>query len=99
MPKSAAAHSTFCGISALLDPLRLQWKGDILKHRHVGIKRVALKHHGDFPRARRQIVHYCAADEQLAIRGRLKACDHAQKRAFAAARRTEQHEKFSVSGK
>src|SRR5258705_7938372 len=46
-------------------PLRLQWKGDILKNSHVGIKGVALKHHGDFPRARRQIVHYCSANEQL----------------------------------
>ena len=98
MPKSPAAHSTFCGISDLLYPLRFQRESDIFEHGHVGIKRVALEDHGDFPRPRRQIVHHFAADEQLAFRGRFETGDHAQQRALAAARRSEQHEKLSVPG-
>src|SRR6266498_451454 len=79
------------------DALSFQRESNIFKHGHVRIERVALKNHGDFPGARRQIVHNFVADEQLAFSGSFETRDYAEKRALAASRRTEQHEKFSVS--
>src|SRR6266540_1276815 len=81
------------------DALSFQRESNIFKHGHVRVKRVALKNHGDFTRAWRQIVHNFATDEQLAFSGYFETGDHAQQRALAAARRTQQHEKFSVPGK
>src|SRR5262249_20791598 len=80
-----------------LDMLRLQRERDVVENGHVRVERVALEDHCDLPRARRQIVHNLAADQELAGARRLEARDHAQHRRLAAARRAQEHEELAVA--
>ena len=60
------------------------------------IKRVVLKHHGDVPVLGRNIVDDIATDHDFAAGDVFKAGDHAQRRGFAAARRSDKNHEFVV---
>ena len=61
-------------------------------------QRVGLEHHGDVALRRREVRYVLAADQDAAARNLLKAGDQTQRRRFAAARRSEQHEERSRVG-
>src|SRR5262249_43260885 len=46
-----------------LRPLSLQWESDVVPNRQVRIEPVVLKHHGDAPRAWRDIIDHLATDQ------------------------------------
>ena len=88
-------------VDALLDLVlrefaQLQPERHVLERRHVRVERVILKHHRDVAVLRRQVVDHFAADQNIARGDFLEARDHAQRRAFAAARRADQHDEFVV---
>ena len=85
------------GDLGLRHALGLEREGDVLEHRHVGIKGVALEDHGDLPRPRRQVVYDPAADQDLARGRRLESGDHPEQGGLAAAGRAEQHEELTLA--
>ena len=58
--------------------------GQVFANRHVRIERVALEHHRQVARLRRQRGHVGAADDDPAGRGRLEARDQTKERALPA---------------
>jgi hypothetical protein len=60
------------------------------------VERVVLEHHRDVAILRRQIIDDLPANADLAGGNFLKAGDHAQGRALAAAGRPHQHDEFVV---
>ena len=88
-------------VDALLDLVlgelaQLQPERHVLERRHVRVKRVILKHHGDVAVFRRQVVDDLAADIDVARGDFLEARDHAQRGRLAAARWADQHDEFVV---
>ncbi len=73
-----------------------QSEGHVLEHRHVRVERVVLEHHGDVPVLRRDVIDHALTDHDLAAGDLLEPGDHAQCRALAAARRTDQHDELVV---
>ena len=69
-------------------PPQLQTKGHILVHRHVGVKSVALEHHGNVSILGRQIVHYPVTDLQGAAADVLQPGNHTQSGGLAATGRS-----------
>ena len=63
---------------------------------HVGIKCVALEHHGDVARLRRQVIDRALADHHLALVVLLEAGNDAQQRALAASRGADQRQELAV---
>src|SRR5262245_62611695 len=63
---------------------------------HMRVERLILEHHRDVAILRRQIIDDLPTDADLAGGDLLKASDHAQGRAFAAAGRSYQHDEFVV---
>ena len=76
--------------------LGLQGEGDVLRHREMGVERVALEDHGDLPRPRRQGVHHPAADEDVAAGLLLQAGDHPEQGGLPAARGPEEDQEFAL---
>jgi hypothetical protein len=63
---------------------------------HVRIKRVILKHHRNVPLFRRHVVDDTVADADFAGSDIFQAGNHSQQGGFAAARRSDQHNEFTV---
>ena len=61
------------------------------------IESVVLKNHGDIPVLWRQIIDTAVADENVASRNFFQAGDHTQCRRLPAPRRSDEHQKFSIS--
>jgi len=61
----------------------------------VRIERVVLEYHRDVPRARRQVVHHRAADDDLPRGDVLESRDHPQQRRLAASRRADEHDELA----
>src|SRR6185436_2202822 len=68
----------------------------VLVHRHVGIERVVLEHHGDVAVLGLHVVHHLAADRDLAGGDGFQARDHAKQRGLAAARWAHDHDELAV---
>ena len=62
----------------------------------VRIERIVLKHHGDVPVLRLDLVDDLPVDEDFAVADILQARDHAQQRALPAAGGTDQNEELGV---
>jgi hypothetical protein len=77
--------------------LHPQTEGHVLEHGHVREDRVVLEHHGEAAPARRKAAHVVAADHDAAGILPLEACDDAQKRGLAAARRPQQGDELAVA--
>ena len=71
-------------------------EGEVLPHRHVGIERVALKHHRDVALLRRQPGHVELADQHPACGGGLQPGDHPERGALAASRGSHQDHELAV---
>ena len=73
-----------------------QAEGHVLKDRHMRVKRIILEHHRDVPVFRRHVVDQLVADVDLTRGGFLEPGDHAQGRALAAARWSDQHDELAI---
>src|SRR5579871_2001495 len=82
---------------ALRHSARLQREGDIVRDGHVGIKRVALKHHGDVARPRRQRGDDLAVEHDISRRRLFQAGNHAHQGGLAAAGWADNGDKLSVA--
>ena len=76
--------------------LRLERKRDVVVHSHVRIEGEELKNERDVAIARMIPRHVATVDADLTGRDRFETGDHAQRCRLAAARRTEQHDKFAA---
>ena len=74
----------------------LQAKRQVLPHRHVRVEGVVLKHHGDVAFARLKLIHPTLANANLARADLLEPRKHAERRALAAARRSDQDDELAV---
>ena len=95
MPNMRAAQSTFLRISSSGHADRAQRKRDVLFDGEMRIERIALEHHGDIARARRQIGDDVAVNHDIARGRALEPGDHAHQRGLAASGWAEQDEKFA----
>ena len=68
----------------------------ILPHRHVRIQGVGLEHHRQAAIRWSDLIDPVAVDLQFARGDLLQSRDHAQKRGFATARRSDEHDKLAV---
>ena len=75
---------------------QLQSKTHVLRHVHMGIKRIVLEHHGNVARHRGHLGHVLAVDENPAFTHLFQPRNHAQRGGFAAARFTQQHHEFTL---
>jgi len=73
-----------------------QPEAEVLSNAQVGIKGIALKHHGHIPLARADLAHGAEADADFTGRRRLKASQEAQQGAFATSGWTHEHKEFPV---
>ena len=69
---------------------------DVAAHRHRGVERVVLEHHGNAAAAGVHVVHADAVHEQVAVRHALQPGDHAQRGGLAAAGRPHEHGEAAV---
>ena len=88
----------------LFHPLHFQRKGDVFGHRHMGVKRIGLEHHGDLAIRRGHVGDIAAIDADGAGAGILQPGNQPQQGGFAAARGAEQgaelalfHRQFNVA--
>ena len=72
-----------------------QRKTDVVGHRHGGVERVALKHHGDVALRRGHTHHIATANAQLAAAGLFQARNDVEQGGLAAARWADQDEEFA----
>ena len=79
-------------------PGRTEREDDVAQHGLVRVERIALEHHGDASRARRQAGDDVTADEHVAGGRLLQARDRAQQGRLAAAGRPEQDEVLPLAG-
>jgi len=75
---------------------QLQAEGHVLVDRHVRVERVVLEDHGNIPVLGGDVVDDGVADDEVACGDFLQPRDHAQRRGFSAARRTDQNDEFLV---
>ena len=87
----------FCVDLAARQLAHAQPEGNVIIDRHMGVERVVLENHRDIAVFRLHLVHAPLADEKLACGDLLQPRDHAQRRGFTAAGRTDQHDEFLVS--
>ena len=73
-----------------------QPEAEVLPNAQVGIKGIALEHHGHISLAGADFAHRANADPYFTSRRRFKACQKAQQRAFPAAGWTHKHQEFPV---
>ena len=72
-----------------------QAKSDVLRHGHVGVKRIALEHHRNVAVFAGQTGHLAVPDVDAARGGVVKARDHGQQGGFATTRGADQDQKFT----
>ena len=77
--------------------LRLQRKCNVIGDSQVRIEAIALKHHRDAARARRDVIDDFVVDQDVAGRLPLETGDDPQEGGLAATRWTEQHQKLAVA--
>ena len=92
----SATRFTRSSISVLGHSTRPQTERNVAEHGHVRIERVVLEHHRDIAVARAHVIDDLAADLDLPGVGVLEPGDRAQKRALAAAGRSDQHGELAV---
>src|SRR5207247_1646160 len=81
-------------------PARLEWEGDVLKHRAVRVEGVALEHHRDPPGPGGHVaVHALVPDVYLTRRRSLEPRDHAQQGRLPRAGGAEQDVEFAVENR
>jgi hypothetical protein len=72
-------------------------EGDVLAHRHRGIERVGLEHHGDVPILWRDVVDDAPADLDGAGALALEAGDDVEQRRLTAAGWPDQHGELALA--
>src|SRR6516162_7820661 len=77
--------------------LRPQRKCNVVGDSQVRIEAIALKHHGDATRARRDVIDDFVVDQDVAGRLPLQTGDDPQEGSLAATGWTEQHKKLAVA--
>src|SRR6516225_11384270 len=77
--------------------LRPQRKCNVVGDSEVRIEAIALKHHGDATRARRNVIDDLVVDQNIAGRLPFKTGDDPQEGRLAATRWTEQHQELAVA--
>src|SRR5690606_11230346 len=75
--------------------LHFKAKRDVFIDRHVGKERVLLKDRVDRPQIRWLLPHLDAVDQDPALGGTFKPCNHPQRRRLAATARSKQGEKLT----
>ena len=75
----------------------LEAERHVLVHRHVGIERVGLEHHRQSALRGRNVVDATPVEREIALGDGFEAGDHSQQRRFAAARRADEDDEFSVA--
>ena len=96
MPSVLAAPRTAASIVGLLHLPRAQAEGDVLEHREIGVKRVALEYHRDIAIARPDVIDPHPVDLDRAAVDLLQPGDGAQQGRFSAARRSDHHGEFAL---
>ncbi|MNE79631.1 hypothetical protein D3C80_1761360 [compost metagenome] len=81
---------------ALTHPTNFQPPGHVLFHAHVRIQRVVLEHHRDTAIFRLHFRHTLTVNPDVAAGHAFQPGNHTQQRRFAAAGRTDHHDKFTV---
>src|SRR2546429_3752200 len=76
--------------------MHLEAESHVVGDVHVGIEGIVLKHHGDIAVFGRHAIDQSVTDVEMASAGFIQACYHAQDRAFAGTRGSDQHHKFVV---
>ena len=61
----------------------------------MGVKRIALEHHGNATLRRVDVIHPIVTDEQIAARDFLQPRNHPQQGGFAATRRPDKDHEFA----
>ncbi|EAQ04057.1 phenol hydroxylase, putative [Pseudooceanicola batsensis HTCC2597] len=69
--------------------------GHVVVYAHVRVERIVLEHHRDVALDRLEFVHAAPGDPDFAPRDGLQSRHHAQQGRLAAARRPDQHAKFT----
>ena len=64
----------------IVNTLECKSESEVIVHRHVRIKRVALEYHGDISVLRRYSIHQCISNVHFAFCYRLESCDHTKSR-------------------
>ena len=75
---------------------QFQREGEVVEDAHVRVERVTLKHHRDVTVFRFDVVYAAVADEDVAAADLFEPRDHAQRRRFTAARRSDEDQKLVV---
>lgn len=88
-------HLRFNGVFGQLG--QHQRERHVVAHRHVGIERIVLEHHGDVSLFRLHVIHHLVANRDSAIRNFFKTCNHTQQSGLATPRWTHQHTKLAIS--
>jgi hypothetical protein len=83
---------------AWLHSLCLEWEGDVVGHRHVGIEGVGLEDHGDAPRPRGQTDHVLTTEKDLSTGGLLETGDHPQQGGLATTGWTQEDQELTFLG-
>src|SRR5258708_6124933 len=76
--------------------MQLEAEGHVVGDVHVGIEGIVLKHHGDIAVFGINAIDPSVTDVEIAATGFIQPCHHAQDRAFAGTRGSDQHHKFVV---
>src|SRR6266446_5436852 len=76
--------------------MHLEAEGHVVGDVHVGIEGIALKHHGDIAVFGLNTIDQAVPNVEIASTGFIQPCHHAQDRAFAGTRGSDQHHKFVV---
>ena len=66
------------------------------QNRHMGVQSIVLEHQTDPAILRGQMGHVLVPEENLSFRGGLKATDHVERRALAAARGAKQANQLAI---
>ncbi len=74
----------------------LERKAHVLRHRHVRIQRIVLKHHRRATLDRGQIVGTPATDQQITTADFFQSGNHAQHRRLATAGRADENHEFPI---
>ncbi len=81
----------------LRDLAQTQAEGDVVVDLEVGVERVVLEHHRDVPVTGGHVVDDLVTDADGPLGDRLEACEHAERRRLATARRPHQYDELAVA--
>ena len=89
----AADQAVMIGLGYTAHPQR---KADVFIDRHIGVKRIALKHHGDIAVARIHLGHHFGADDHFTLGRCFQPGDHPHGGGLATTRRAKQNQKLLI---